>query len=497
MAEVDEAPSANNNNRHRIRGAHERTNHNNNNMTDANARGRSYNTRGRGPGIVARLRSRSASLSRAGRRSRHQEPDYDVDDTPTVSSAPAQVDDILERHQLALRMDMLSLLETRDKEITFWKNKALKLRKNMTALEKAVGESGASVTEHESQEASTSQHGGNAAKESEQKLLEDKVAILERELLERNAQVESLMGTMAAQEKTSEERVRLLENQLERLVEIQTKIGKQGNNSNYCCPKTIVSSVASTQAMSSPGSSPSDNDLSAFSEMEINNKADGADTDNGKANGAHPVDPTHEITALEQLLARVLAEKDKLSFENDNLRTVLSETVPVPYDIANENTAPPNDEVVFQTYQLSCRICEGHVYSGSTTKGLKKTAKEHFSMVWKVVQSTYGKEEETGSSAVGKDLGLITSWDFIGSPLAHHLAEHCKDMESEKEVRHWCKKNVKLEKVTGGVGVCHSASKLEKVPTAGDGCLSDPKTEVDLRASLVLETLMGKMAEHE
>ena len=86
-------------------------------------------------------------------------------------------------------------MQGHEKEINFWKNKALR--------NKSTEESINAV---------------NASHSQEQKLMEKKVSILEKKVASRDILIESLRMIMDTQEKTSEKRELQLEDQLEKLV---------------------------------------------------------------------------------------------------------------------------------------------------------------------------------------------------------------------------------------------------------------------------------------
>lgn len=357
----------------------------------------------------------------------------DDEEDPLDSSEKAtytQIQDTIERHQLALKMDMMDMMENHEKEIKFWKNKALRLMKKM------------------SQEASLELDlPSTSSNNSEQKLME-KVSMLEKEVRNRDILIDSLRQTMEIHEKGNEGRVQLLENQLERLVEIHT------NN-------------ASTEP------------LSDFV------KKTRLDTDTSNTEGEKK-DPTYEISVLEQLLVRVLAEKDKLLFENQNLRAILRE---IESTTSGSNAIPPETiheecrEEQFQDsdigqnssdgivtddeskpteekydrvlYQLSCRNCQknhSHIkYMGTCTgnvsdtqEALERMLEQHYFQIWKIVQ----EEDESISSSVHSDeLNGIESniSRFSSSSLARHIAKHCQPFSNETDVLEWCRDNIKVE----------------------------------------------------
>lgn len=221
------------------------------------ARGRSHSIhpkRSGGSNFVNRIRTRSLSIARGNRKQTQQEEsDAELDLTPEPAGkpTPAQIADIVETRQRALMTDMISVMHGHEKEINFWKNKALK--------NKSTEESINAV---------------NASHSQEQKLMEKKVSILEKTVASRDILIESLRMIMDTQEKTSEKREMQLEDQLEKLV--------------------------------------------ASSNPEILDKKTRLDMSNKKVN-----DPAYELSILEELLSRVLAEKDKVLFENQNLMAIM------------------------------------------------------------------------------------------------------------------------------------------------------------------------------
>lgn len=391
----------------------------------------------RTPSLTARFRGRSGSRSATTRLSQHTQND-DNPPPPDSSERPisAQVADIMERHQLAMKMEMIEMMENHEKEVKFWKNKAMKMKKKMSQE---------GPTGREQADSRTASSSGDDAKESEQKLME-KNAILEKEVENRDIVIDSLREMMEMQDKANEEKVQLLENQLERLVEMTTS------------------------------TNPHEIDRKPSQDTSINSKTDGERND-----------PAYEVSVLEQLLARVLAEKDKFKFENQNLRSVLKETkspalispekwhgegqgdgiqqsdcaTNEPNNVAVGIQPKPKDGVCEHysfLYQMSCRNCQeshaGVKYVGKcdgngtdTQKVLKRILSQHFSQVWTLVQEENARLSSSGhgdelseSSHASSDVS-----DFPSSSLAKHVAKHCGKFWSEGDVATWCKDNIKVE----------------------------------------------------
>jgi len=423
--------------------------------------------------FVARLRSRSASRSRINRHMQPQQcheevPSYYPGNEPTSAEI---IEEAVNRHQMALKMDMIEIVQNHEKEMKFWKNKALRLKKKMSESLMEQDLSNKTVPSSD-----------DDGRDMDVKLLMEKVSALEKGVQQREVVIDSQRQTMEIQEKASEERVRLLEDQLERLVEMTVKAASS----------TGISFVSSTRPMS---------DFDHVTPLDV-----------GKSHGN---DPTYEVSILETLLARVLAEKDKLMFENQNLRTVLketgssvavSDTVDEIYpeniqhqeeqfmDIGNndhreservdinQKTNPPDErytenvqkqeeqfmgignnghnesehvdeqyEYYRVLYKISCRNCQqnhSHInYMGSCTGkwALKDVLNQHFCQVCEIVQEQNGKS--ISSSVCSDELKMRESDvnQFLSSSLGRHLAKHCQTFSNEKDVIKWCHDNVKVE----------------------------------------------------
>ncbi|KAL7552774.1 hypothetical protein ACHAWF_016026 [Thalassiosira exigua] len=291
--------------------------------------------------------------------------------------------DIVGRHQLAMEMEMMELLEIREKEASYWKSMTLSLKKESEPKQNEDGEQSVASKGMESK---------GEGKDPAQKKIVEKVSILEKEVHGRDEQIDLLREMVKMQEKTSQERTQLLEDQLETMTRLQAKV-------------QTARTAAEQHTTPGPNGSPSFDEIQAQSQNP-------------------------EVSCLDQLLSQNLAEKDRLQFENDQLRSLIM-------DQAASNNAKET------VYLLTCRNCPGKHFISNTSKGdLKQIARAHFSTVWKVVNSSYGKGKNEF-----KECSIAC--DFGESSLAHHLADHCQHMVSEKAVIKWCKKNVKLEKMKG------------------------------------------------
>ena len=395
--------------------------------------------------LVAKIRTRSLSIgARGGRKSSSHSVNNNIDPAdiqPPESAAgkatPGQISDIIEKHQRAMMTDMIGLLQSHEKEIKFWKNKAMKTNNSNTSH----GSSGSSVLQFMA-----------------------KVSILEKEVANRDILIESLRKSMEVQEKASEERELRLEHQLEKLVEVETKVATDPN---------------------------------------ILNEKPRQDKVNKKGKG-----PAYEISTLEQLLARVLAEKDKLLVENQNLLALMKRMKSTPAsappqtnghtvspassppinpsasprgvvehvqddtfrsysdnveDDSHESSPkdPSNDENRV-LYQLSCRNCQknhNHVkYMGAcdghgidAQVNLKRALEKHFAEVWKIVRNA--DDGASITSDVHRDEWMNredSSNDWMDSSLARHIASrHCQKFSNEVDVSNWCMDNVRVEMMLG------------------------------------------------
>mmetsp|Transcript_40754 Transcript_40754/g.74571 ORF Transcript_40754/g.74571 Transcript_40754/m.74571 type:complete len:410 (-) Transcript_40754:74-1303(-) len=122
-----------------------------------------------------------------------------------------------------------------------------------------------------------------------------KVQLLQRQLNQKDKAISQLRQTMEAGEKVQSERITLLERQLELLVEFS-------------------SSECARQRKTTISPNPKKNDQH-FNSSPQNDSHDDTQEHQVKL----------EISALQELLARVVAEKDRLGFENDNLKWLLKQ----------------------------------------------------------------------------------------------------------------------------------------------------------------------------
>lgn len=124
-----------------------------------------------------------------------------------------------------------------------------------------------------------------------------------------------------------------------------------------------------------------------------------------------------------------------------------------------------NKTYVNELYQLSCKHCVGQNFVGTTKGDLKEKVKDHYGVVWQLVSQAYGKgpknedwrnncKKSKGNKGKGDDKDeeeeeKQEDFDhvFRASSFSHHIAEHCRECNSESKVLGWCAKNVKVEKI--------------------------------------------------
>eukprot|EP00581_Thalassiosira_minuscula_P016382 CAMPEP_0183714862 /NCGR_PEP_ID=MMETSP0737-20130205/9284_1 /TAXON_ID=385413 /ORGANISM="Thalassiosira miniscula, Strain CCMP1093" /LENGTH=408 /DNA_ID=CAMNT_0025943885 /DNA_START=206 /DNA_END=1432 /DNA_ORIENTATION=- len=297
-----------------------------------------------------------------------------------------------------------------------------------------------------------------------------KVQLLEGHLSEK----EKTISQLQAAETLQSERIASLERQLERLVEL---------SSRECArqEKTAMSKHKNTSERS---------DSSSRDEVA----------------GSRDVN-REEISALQELLARVVAEKDRLLFENNNLKSLLQHHTIVPSSnmpptireldsmikkenkknnkkskgkskkclvneisndnngdtlnssnskndpkIENENPTTPAEEIEQSIlYQMTCREDCNLKYVGvynSTdigNEGLKKLLQMHFSQIWIMIQEIKGNESSDILIANLNKESNSCNCSFDESSLAKYLVEHCRGCSTEKDVLKFCMTNVKVE----------------------------------------------------
>lgn len=328
------------------------------------------------------------------------------DDVDNVSISSENIDHdrgkammkLFERQQKELHTEMTASIAAFDKEVKYWKKKA-----------KAAGD----ISERESGEKVKLLESQLEQITAEKEELKRKVTssgqitfVLEQQVKDRDATIEQLRNMMDKAEEDSAGRIELLERQLEKLVEMKSRAASQ------------QSGTASQISLSQSGLNSSQLSASQISYTSASQTVGENSHDSG--------DDSFEVKNLEALLVRVLAEKDKLAFENENLRSLVK-----------QNETSPSNHVALanaSTYQLSCRNCIDQSYVGQTKDNVKQKVRDHFSEVWYVAR--------------GMDVTVNTDEAFMKSSFAQHVAEHCMQCQSSEDVVRWCVKNIKVEKIS-------------------------------------------------
>ncbi len=280
--------------------------------------------------------------------------------------------ELFERQQEELQSVMSTSIAKFDKEAKYWKKKAKALKKKYEG-ESSIGRGkelrvlSSTISELEYKLKDNEKKSGEKIKDLENmlKALEQEKEELKRkvnstsqqafalgqQVKDRDSSIAQLRHVMEKVEEDSESRIELLERQLDKLVEMKAK-----QPDNPSTSQTISSASTTTSAMSQALTA---SQVSYTSNSHTENSHESGDNDNSL-----------EIKNLEALLVRILAEKDKLAFENENLRELVAqkETSCKPVALAN-----------LRTYQLSCRNCIDQLFVGQTRDNVKQKVRDHFS----------------------------------------------------------------------------------------------------------------------
>ena len=166
-------------------------------------------------------------------------------------------------------------------------------------------------------------------------------------------------------------------------------------------------------------------------------------------------------SALEQILSDVLADRDRLAHENEQLKggrpaspssTMMDTSSNVSVSASLPGRLPSEPPLVSgkskpstgrtQIYQLSCRDGSSDIqFVGKTRKELKKTILNHYEDIWKSVKKENAKADGAASSEQQDS-------EFANSPFGKHFARHCRNAESRDDVMEWCKQNIRVETQT-------------------------------------------------
>jgi hypothetical protein len=229
------------------------------------------------------------------------------------------------------------------------------------------------------------------------------ISNLKRQVQQRNSAIEHLKETRDQAEKTLNARIMMLDMEVMRSIEARNPASKNTNNGNSC--------LASR----------------------------GLEDD---------TDPNLEISALQELLARVMAERDMFCYRLNNLEEMALEAggEKCKHD---PKQSPPNlhhHEGAGMVYQLRCKECTDHFLVCRTQHDLKRKVMEHYQEIWMSIQdkksSSKRRKNVLGKRRVAP--AKETSCPFGQTSFGKHIVEHCQNM-SEEEVMEWCRKHVKVE----------------------------------------------------
>lgn len=271
---------------------------------------------------------------------------------------------------------------------------------NGTAITSTFSEGGSST--HRPTERNTSE-GDDAFYWKEQAAaLQMTVASLKDQINDQNSTVtKKLHETMEQKEKIQEKRVLQLEMEIARLIEMQSNDTTSIPSYILCVPKEV------------------DYDVLEYANLEIK--------------------------ALEELLTKVLAEKDHLLLKNEQQVSLIK-------DMANGRSQHGMDDRYYTNavdnddddviYQLSCRKCNNckpHII-GKTNQDLRTKVEDHFHQVWKLVDTLKTEDFECIPIDPFSD-----DRSFLQTEFAMHIAKHCRYAMSAEATVEWCFKNIKIE----------------------------------------------------
>lgn len=281
--------------------------------------------------------------------------------------------ELFERQHEELQLVMSTSISKFDEEAKYWKKKANELKKKYEGETNASSVGGgkelrvlsSTVSELENKLKDNEKKSGEKIKDLENQLKalgEEKEELklkvnsssqqafaLGQQVKDRDSSIAQLRHVMEKAEEDSESRIELLERQLDKLIEMKSR-------HNSSTSQTISSTSTTTSAMSQTLTA---SQVSYTSNSHAENSHESGDNDNSL-----------EVKNLEALLVRILAEKDKLAFENENLRALVAQ---------NETSCKPVALANLRTYQLSCRNCIDQSFVGQTRDNVKQKVRDHFS----------------------------------------------------------------------------------------------------------------------
>jgi len=282
---------------------------------------------------------------------------------------------LFERQQEELKSEMSASIAKFDIEANYWKKKAKALKKkyegeaatsvgketDLRLLTSSVSELERKIKDNEKKSGEKIEDLENLLKalgEEKEELKRKANAssqqafALEQQVKDRDSSIAQLRHVMEKAEEDSESRIELLERQLDKLVEMKAR-----RPDNLPTSPQIISTTSTTTSSISQTLTASQ--ASYTSNAHTENSHESGDNDNSL-----------EVKNLEALLVRILAEKDKLAFENENLRALVAQ---------NESSSKPVALANLRTYQLSCRNCIDQSFVGQTRDNVKQKVRDHFS----------------------------------------------------------------------------------------------------------------------
>ena len=237
---------------------------------------------------------------------------------------------LFERQQEELKSEMSASIAKFDIEANYWKKKAKALKKkyegeaatsvgketDLRLLTSSVSELERKIKDNEKKSGEKIEDLENLLKalgEEKEELKRKANAssqqafALEQQVKDRDSSIAQLRHVMEKAEEDSESRIELLERQLDKLVEMKAR-----RPDNLPTSPQIISTTSTTTSSISQTLTASQ--ASYTSNAHTENSHESGDNDNSL-----------EVKNLEALLVRILAEKDKLAFENENLRALVAQ----------------------------------------------------------------------------------------------------------------------------------------------------------------------------
>lgn len=149
-----------------------------------------------------------------------------------------------------------------------------------------------------------------------------------------------------------------------------------------------------------------------------------------------------EVKALEERLAEIDGEKGDLMKELEAMKSILANT--------SDDDSVGKKTVERLVYQLSCRKCPSmsHSWIGTTHDDIKETIDGHICRVVEEYADGKGKSKSSPSkSSTNSSDGKVENWS---KPFAEHFSRHCRPKigfksVTEKEIRKFCRANIKIE----------------------------------------------------